>query len=152
MIALPLVTAATLFHSSGRSQAFIGPSREQWHGAYTTYPLDMDEKVPRIPRAAQLAVVLVTRLRGGVPEAITCAEALASPRQLRRVTDAVFKSLSSMEEYQRQIGDDEREIFAMLKHFPGPRELEPIAREACEGADRDKRAMLVVSRAVEGRG
>lgn len=68
-------------------------------------------------RAAQAVVVANVRLRGGVPEAATCADVRQSNRKLREVAKA-----------------------------GGWRDVEPLVREACATAEPDERAYSLTLR------
>jgi hypothetical protein len=98
-------------------------------------------------QALELAVGLVIRSR--VPQSWTCAEVLRSPRKLDRVTQAAFTELVGMEESQRKVGIDAREIFAVHAHYPeGYTQVVTLVREACTNASPDERAFRTAYDAI----
>jgi hypothetical protein len=103
----------------------------------------------RRPWAQGLELAVGRVIRSRVPQAWTCAEVLRSPRKMDRVTQAAFTELVGMDESQRKLGIDEREIFAAHAHYPeGCTQVLTLVGEACTNASPDGRAFRTALDAI----
>jgi hypothetical protein len=85
-----------------------------------------------------------------VPQAWTCAEVLADPGKLERLSAAVLEELKGLEESQRKIGIDDAEMVVVRERYPGGVEqVAPLIAEACRAAAANDKAFGVAFRRLE---